>query len=41
MIPTANVQDVIITTDNPVYAVVPKQTQKIELCENSAYGVIS
>ena len=36
---STDVQDVIITTENPVYVVMTKN--KVELCENSAYGVMS
>ena len=36
---STDVQDVIITTENPVYVVMTKH--KVELCENSAYGVMS
>ena len=38
---STDVQDVIITAENPVYVVMTKHKMKVELCENSAYGVIS
>lgn len=36
----ANLEDFIMTSDNPVYDIVSRQTQKIDVCENSAYGVV-
>ena len=38
---STDVQDVIITAENPVYVVMTKHKAKVELCENSAYGVLS
>ena len=32
----ANLEDFIMTSDNPVYDIVSRQTQKIDVCENSA-----
>ena len=41
IIAMTDVQDVIITAENPVYVVMTKHKTKVELCENSAYGVFS
>ena len=38
---STDVQDVIITAENPVYVVMTKHKTKVGLCENSAYGVLS
>ena len=36
----ASHEDFIMMNENPVYAEVSKQSRKIDVCDNNAYGVI-
>ena len=37
---TTQVQDVITTDDNPVYMIMKQHKATIDLCDNTAYGVV-